>query len=564
MTVRATWFGDPDGSLLGFMHVPDDGLARGAVVLCPPLGKEQIDSYRGMLFAAQELCAAGLVVLRFDYAGTGDSTGDQRAPDAVERWVRSVRTAVAYVRETGLEHIALGGLRVGALLAAVARSELGELTAMALWDPVLNGRSYLRQQRALYQVSVGSDDAADDLISIPSAMLDPAAADALGVLRMDACASALAAQPVLLAVRESVASTTAVRRLAVGCGAEELLLRRQEEFLERPSSHFQIPSESIREIAEWLSRRFPAERTAVTAPSIRRETVVGQAVSGEDVVEVLHRCGPDALFAIETTTTGTVARCAVFYSPAKEHRVGPARLHVELGRALAASGVQCLRFDRVGTGESGTVAWEEQTHAYTPQSVADASAILALTRAEPADTTLLGVCAGGWMAMMAGIAHRVGAVVMLSPIIWALRTREHKIVATQLAVDRTDEQNAHVDRRQRLKAVLQRRLPYRLWLLLGRRGVTQVPETALAALGRVRVDTTVVMSPADDDWFVAQRGPEGLRRLHRRGIRPRLVITGCGDHSLLHREMREQAAETVRQVVAGAAAAPAVGPAGRG
>ena len=34
------------------------------------------------------------------------------------------------------------------------------------------------------------------------------------------------------------------------------------------------------------------------------------------------------------------------------HRVGPARLHVELARALAAAGLPVLRFDYSGIGES--------------------------------------------------------------------------------------------------------------------------------------------------------------------------------------------------------------------
>ena len=66
MTVHATWFGPAEAPLLGFLHMPEGAQARGGVVLCPPLGKEQVVSYRGMALAAQQLCAAGLVVLRFD------------------------------------------------------------------------------------------------------------------------------------------------------------------------------------------------------------------------------------------------------------------------------------------------------------------------------------------------------------------------------------------------------------------------------------------------------------------------------------------------------------------
>lgn len=40
-----TWMGSPGSPVLAHVSVPDDG-ASGAVVLCPPLGREQVASYR--------------------------------------------------------------------------------------------------------------------------------------------------------------------------------------------------------------------------------------------------------------------------------------------------------------------------------------------------------------------------------------------------------------------------------------------------------------------------------------------------------------------------------------
>ncbi len=51
----ATWFGPEDAPLFGVVDLPADGRCRGAVVLCPPIGKEQVDAYRGMVYLAQQL-----------------------------------------------------------------------------------------------------------------------------------------------------------------------------------------------------------------------------------------------------------------------------------------------------------------------------------------------------------------------------------------------------------------------------------------------------------------------------------------------------------------------------
>jgi len=547
MTVHATWFGREDAPLLGFVHIPEDGQARGAVVLCPPLGQEHIDSYRGVVLAAQQLCAAGVIAVRFDYEGTGNSAGDQLAPDAVERWIRSIVEAVQLARATGVQSVSLTGLRAGALLAAAAAGRCGPLSSFALWDPVVNGRAYLRQQTTLYRMSVGTDSQHDDAVSIPGAAFAPEAAELISSLRLGNFGPAIVAQPLLVATRAGTADAT-LRELIDSAGAAELSLQGQEELLERPSSHFRIPSRSIRQLTERLAEAFPVVGRSVAAPALRERACVSHPSEDQPVSETLRRCGPDGLFAIETSG-GSSTRSVVLFSPSKEHRVGPARMHVELARALAAASVQTIRFDRRGTGESGAVAWDEMTPMYSSESAVDAGNVIALAAAAPADTALVGLCAGAWMAVMGALAHRVGSVVMLSPIIWALQTRERKIAAAQLSIDRTESQNARLSRRQRIKGVLRRHLPYVLWRWLGRRGITQVPEVALSALLSRGVRVTAVMPPADYTWFVDQRGLEGLRRLRRRCLYPQLLVTEAGDHSLLHRATREAAMELVSQAV---------------
>ncbi len=550
MTVHQTWFGPADMPLFGVVHLPEGSTARGGVVLCPPLGMEHINSYRGMMLLAQQLCAAGLVVLRFDYPGTGDSAGKQVDADAVEHWLHSIVTAAQYLRSTGIEHLALVGLRAGALLAAVAAERCAPLVAAVLWDPVVSGRSYLRQQTAVYRMSVGGEEEQNSVVSIPAMAMAKEAAAALGGLSLGDVALQRSARDVLVALRADKRADRALRTVIEGSGAAQLHLARQDRFLEVSSQFVRIPDADITALAQWLGGRFIGEPGPVRLPPLREVAEVDRAGDGRAVVETLRRVGPDDLFAIVSSTGSAPARSLVLCSASKEHRVGPARMFVELARDLAAHDVEVLRFDRRGTGESGRVGPDELTPVYSAESAVDTRNVLAALRTAPQDTVVSGLCSGSWMAMTAAQGTGVGAAVLLSPVIWSLQTRDRKIASAQDAIDANQSPVApDTSLRTRGKHLLRRYLPYPLWWLLGRLGVTQVPEVALRPLLRSGVAVTAVLPPADHSWFLDQRGPEGITRLGRRGLHPRLVVLTDGDHSLLHRGARRLANEHIRQVV---------------
>ena len=84
------WFGAADRPSFGWLHVPDDGTARAGVVLCPPLGYEYVCAHRTIRHLAEALAAAGFCVLRVDYDGTGDSSGDHDDPRRVRAWIETV------------------------------------------------------------------------------------------------------------------------------------------------------------------------------------------------------------------------------------------------------------------------------------------------------------------------------------------------------------------------------------------------------------------------------------------------------------------------------------------
>jgi len=144
------FFGDPAESLYGVYHPPDRPTAKPAgVVLCQPAFHESVNSHRAMRALAEQFGRAGVHTLRFDYRGTGDSAGESGDWD-VERCTADIGTAMDEIKASrGLTSVGLVGLRLGASLAARTAARRGGVPFVVLWEPIVEGGSYLQELRDL-------------------------------------------------------------------------------------------------------------------------------------------------------------------------------------------------------------------------------------------------------------------------------------------------------------------------------------------------------------------------------------------------------------------------------
>jgi uncharacterized protein len=143
-------FGDPQRPLLG-VHHPAVGDRDAAVLLCPPIGHEQVRSHRALRSLARQLASAGFHVLRFDYTGQGDSAGQPQDGDAAQ-WQRDARIALEELADlSGARRTAVVGLRLGATIAASAGLRVDHLL---LWDPVVSGRAHLAELDRMHAAMV--------------------------------------------------------------------------------------------------------------------------------------------------------------------------------------------------------------------------------------------------------------------------------------------------------------------------------------------------------------------------------------------------------------------------
>ncbi|MGA5541617.1 serine aminopeptidase domain-containing protein [Mycobacterium sp. NPDC051198] len=536
-----TWFGPEQSRLFGVVHVPDGGVARAGVVICPPLGRQHLDTYRGLKLLAQQLCAKGFAVLRFDYAGTGDSMGDQCLDSAVDGYMDSIRTAVGYLRASGVQSVTLVGLRAGALLAATVAPSIEGLDGLVLWDPATDGRRYLREQQALYQMTVGGQDP-DELPSEPDAVpllgltLSTAAAAALRALKMP---TTVGSAPVLVLSRPEHADD---KRLADLLAADSCTLQKiagQPEFVEPPSIVVKIPMTTLATIEKWLDANLTSE-TVAFQPEFCDLAVADELPDGRTVAELITELGPNRLFAIRTELAGSAEAgpTVLFHNTACEHRVGSGRIWPDTARELAALGVRVVRYDRRGVGDTG-VATDEFAWMHSPVAKADVTDA-ADALAVPADRLIMtGICSGAWNSAYGGLERGAKLVVLLNILLYTWRSEGGSERIAQV----TDAAAGDEDTEERrtwgmVKQGLRKWLPYQGWLLLGRLGYTQAPEVLLKTLDKSGVPTELVLSPSDYEWYVEHRGLIGAKRLARHGWAPKLTVAPAGDHAVLHRGLQ--------------------------
>ena len=149
ITEEFLFFDSGKDRLYGAIHGPEQTSTDMKIgfVLCQPFVIEQFKVYRILFNFSRYLAMQGFTVLRFDYMGTGDSSGKFEDAD-VETRVSNVIDAIMFLKNrTDISHIGLIGCRLGAVWAAMAAERIGpDVLRLVLWDPVFDVHKYLYNQ----------------------------------------------------------------------------------------------------------------------------------------------------------------------------------------------------------------------------------------------------------------------------------------------------------------------------------------------------------------------------------------------------------------------------------
>src|SRR5207245_10744638 len=161
-SITPFYFGRPDKALLGCFHEPRSGARRFCgVVVSPPVGHEYVNSHRALRQLAALLANAGFPVLRFDYYGCGDSSGEEDEA-SLSQWVEDTSMAVSEVRRRGnLGPVCLIGLRLGGTIAMMVARAQNDVAGLVLWDTVTNGREVIERLLWQHEIVIGLRDKYD-------------------------------------------------------------------------------------------------------------------------------------------------------------------------------------------------------------------------------------------------------------------------------------------------------------------------------------------------------------------------------------------------------------------
>jgi alpha/beta superfamily hydrolase len=144
------YFGPAHKQLFGCYHEPRTEKSRDcAVVICQPFGHEYINCHRALRQLAVRISDAGFPVLRFDYYGCGDSSGNAEQ-GGISQWLQDISSAICEVRaRANVRQVCLVGLRLGAALSMTVAVEREDIDSLVLWDAVVNGKTYLENLTSL-------------------------------------------------------------------------------------------------------------------------------------------------------------------------------------------------------------------------------------------------------------------------------------------------------------------------------------------------------------------------------------------------------------------------------
>lgn len=134
-------------SLFGVYHRPEAAASPTAFLMSHPFGEEKLWAHRVYVSFARALAARGHLVLRFDYAGAGDSDG--MTPDtSLQTHLDDLACAHATLLRDHrkIERVGLIGLRLGATLAALfAEQQAAKDSPLILWEPIVDGAAYFQE-----------------------------------------------------------------------------------------------------------------------------------------------------------------------------------------------------------------------------------------------------------------------------------------------------------------------------------------------------------------------------------------------------------------------------------
>jgi alpha-beta hydrolase superfamily lysophospholipase len=525
------WIGPVARPLMSWVSEPVGCSPAVGVVIVPPLGYEYWSSHRTLRTLAEHLAARGCRALRFDFDGTGDSSGDQWDPARVASWRSDIGRAAAALREWGATTLVLAGLRMGATFSLLEGARLGA-DAVVAWDPVLRGRRYVKELQLLGLPVPDAPDRSGGIV-VAGAVFAAETLSDLAAIDLGTLSERPAARVQVVDRQDKPASGALLERLdELGVEVDHVVRRGTELMLDRPTEYATVPDDLVDEICRWVGPGTVSAGAEPVPPSRPSATIGWRSGAVDEEVLCL---GPSGLVGLHTRSVGTSRATLLWLNSGSEHHVGPGRAWVEFARDLALTGFSSVRMDFSGWGESPDLG-HAPGRPYDQHGMDEVrDAVAALRELGHRRVVVAGICAGAWIALRAAVSVDVDGVVALNPqMYW----QPGDLVEADIVAETRVRRQPEIRRNKRLQAI-------GAWTALDLIGVRHPAAVWLEDLGRRRIPIMVVFAEGDDGLeFLQDRTGRAWRRALRGGPFDSATVPGI-DHPMHRHWMRGSMVTTI-------------------
>lgn len=404
--------------LSGIFH-PAGGAT--AVVLCPPWGFEDLAMRKGWRLMAEAISKVGYPCLRFDYPGTGDSSGRATDPSSVTAWVEAVQAAADFLRRTtGVRRFVFIGQTLGATLAVEAARTRPDVVGLHLIAPVVKGRAHVRELAATSKLvadrlGIALEVGGEEALSVMGFALSAPMAESLKTLDLTRIDTLGVEHVVVYDQQGRKAGAEAAehfRRLGANVSIETV--EPYHLMVSDATASQPLPVTAERLVAILQSLHPLGSAQPQPAPISLPSVLVGRTFREEPI-----RFGADGLL-FGMLCAPLLAKedkpAVILLNRGLNPHIGWRRVSVDHARGLAAAGITSLRIDVAGLGESRDAPGRPVDLIYSELLVPDIrAAVDALAARGHARIMLAGVCSGGYMALAAAQADpRVSDVIAVN------------------------------------------------------------------------------------------------------------------------------------------------------
>ena len=279
-----------------------------------------------------------------------------------------------------------------------------EVESLLLWAPIVNGRSYVREMKALSLTATIKapplSEAPNDIEAAGFVVTKQTADD---LSKLDLLKVQPRCQRALVMARADFPLDRRLLDHLVGLGirAEQTAQPGFAEMMAEPHST-QVPRQAIAFAVDWLLAGTAAETASwhETTGHLATEWLDAPSLIRERVFLI---CQEPDLFGVLTEPNDNVTAdlpIILLVNAGSAYRIGPNRLHVLLARQLASQGFRCLRLDLHGLGDSVASGREGENGPYVASAFRDIEKAMQdmETQLGVKRVVLMGLCSGAYFA----------------------------------------------------------------------------------------------------------------------------------------------------------------------